>query len=150
MNHTRPSAADDVGRLLLRLAVAVIVLFHGIYKVTHGVQWMAQPLAAVNLPAFLAYGTYVAEVLAPILLIAGIWTRLAALTIAFDMGMAIFLVLRPQLVFIKPAGGGWGVELEALILLSALAIALIGSGRLALAPSPRRREIAAAPGVMVP
>ena len=120
---------EDLGKLVLRVALGVIVLFHGIFKLRHGVAWIAQPLAGLGLPAFLAYGTYVAEVLAPVLLIVGYKARLAALVIVFDMLMAMVLVLRPALITINERGGGWGVELEALIFLSALAVFLLGSGR---------------------
>ena len=123
------SNREDAGKLLLRLSVAVIVLFHGVFKVTHGVEWIKQPLSDLGLPGFLAYGTYVAEVVAPLLLIIGFKARLAALVIALDLLTAIGLVLRGQLFVVKQGGGGWGVELEALIALSALAIVLIGSGR---------------------
>jgi len=120
---------EDLGKLLLRVALGGILLFHGIFKLTHGVAWMAQPLGHFGLPAFLAYGTYVAEVLAPVLLIVGLKARLAALVIVFDMLMAMVLVLRPRILTVNPAGGGWGVELEALLLLTALSVFLIGSGR---------------------
>ena len=70
------------------------MLFHGIYKLTHGVAWIAGPLGGVGLPAWLSYGVYVAEVLAPLLVIVGLWARPAALVIAFDMVMAIFLARR--------------------------------------------------------
>ena len=121
---------EDLGKLVLRIALGVILLFHGVFKLRHGVAWIEQPLAAVGLPGFLAYGTYVAEVLAPILLLLGYKARLAALAIVFDMLMAMVLVLRPALFTIKErGGGGWSVELEALILLSALAVFLLGSGR---------------------
>ena len=121
---------EDLGKLVLRIALGVILLFHGVFKLRHGVAWIEQPLAAVGLPGFLAYGTYVAEVLAPILLLLGYKARLAALVIVFDMLMAMVLVLRPALFTIKErGGGGWSVELEALILLSALAVFLLGSGR---------------------
>jgi putative oxidoreductase len=121
---------EDLGKLILRLALGGVVLFHGVFKLTHGVEWIKQPLAAHGLPGFLAYGTYLAEVLAPVLIVVGWKARLAALAIGFDMLMALFLVLRPQILAIKErGGGGWGVELEALILLVALVIFLIGSGR---------------------
>ena len=121
---------EDLGKLVLRVTLAAVVLFHGIFKLTHGVEWIKQPLTSHGLPGFLAYGTYVAEVLAPLLLIVGWKARLAALTIVLDMLMAMFLVLRPQLFAIKgQGGGGWGVELEAMLLLTALTVFLIGSGR---------------------
>jgi putative oxidoreductase len=120
---------DDLGKLLLRWTLGVILLFHGVFKLTHGVDWIRGPLSAVGLPGFLAYGTYVAELVAPVLLLVGWKARLAALVIAVDMLMAIILVLRPRLFTVNQGGGGWGVELEGMILLVAISIFLLGSGR---------------------
>ncbi|MEW5919003.1 MAG: DoxX family protein, partial [Gemmatimonadota bacterium] len=64
-------SASDWGKLFLRLSVAGLLLLHGIFKVKNGVAWMAGPLGAVGLPAFVAYGVYVAEVVAPIFAILG-------------------------------------------------------------------------------
>lgn len=118
----------DLGILVLRFAVAIIMLFHGLYKLTHGVEWIKGPLGELGLPGVLAYGTYVAEIVAPLFLIAGVATRPAALVIAFDMIMAIVLVLRPQITAIKEAGGGWAIELEVLLLLASLALFFTGAG----------------------
>ena len=125
---------DDgsTGKFILRLAVGGLMAFHGISKLRHGVAWMAGPLGAHHLPAWLAYGVYVAEVVAPILLIAGILTRPAALVIVFDMMMAMFLVLGPKTFDLDPQTGALHSELQFLYLLGALAIALLGSGRFAL------------------
>ncbi|HEV8598558.1 MAG TPA: DoxX family protein [Gemmatimonadales bacterium] len=123
------SNREDLGKLILRVSLAGILLFHGLFKLTHGVAWIERPLAAFGLPGFLAYGTYLAEIIAPILLVVGYKARLAALVIGFDMLMAMVLVLRPRILTINQSGGGWAVELEALILLTALAVFLLGSGR---------------------
>lgn len=123
------ASREDFGMLLLRVTLAMILLFHGIYKLTHGVQWIGQPLAALGLPGFLAYGTYVAEVAAPVLIALGYKARLAALVVAFDLLMAMVLVLRPRLFSINPGGGGWAIELEAMLLLVSLCIFCLGSGR---------------------
>ena len=123
------SRSGDLGKLVLRLTLGAILLFHGINKLQHGVAWIKPRLAEIGLPGFLAYGTYVAEVLAPILLIVGYRVRLAALTIAFEMVMAIVLVLRHQVFSLSKApGGAWAIELQALILLTAAALALLGGG----------------------
>jgi putative oxidoreductase len=129
MAFSGPAPRPDAGLLVLRLGVGAILLFHGLYKVTHGVAWIAGPLGGAGLPAWLAYGVYVGEILAPVLLILGLWTRLAALVIAFDMFMAIFLARRGDIGKISPMGGGWAIELEMLLLLGALALALAGGGR---------------------
>jgi len=123
------ASREDFGKLLLRVTLAVILLFHGIFKLTHGVQWIGQPLAALGLPAFLAYGTYVAELAAPVLIALGYRARLAALVVAFEMLMAMVLVLRPRLFSINPSGGGWAIELEAMLLLVSICIFCLGSGR---------------------
>ena len=119
----------DAGLLVLRLGLGALILFHGIYKLTHGVAWIAGPLGKVGLPAWLAYGVYVAEVVAPVLVIVGLWARPAAFVIAFDMFMAIFLARRGDVAKINPAGGGWAIELELMFLVAALAIGFAGSGR---------------------
>lgn len=123
------SNREDLGKLLLRVALAGIILFHGVFKLQHGVAWIEQPLAALGLPGFLSYGTYLAEVVAPILLLLGYQARLAALVIGFDMLMAIVLVLRPRVLSVNERTGGWNIELEALLLLVSLAVFLLGSGR---------------------
>lgn len=123
---------DDKGKLILRLTVAVLLGFHGISKLRHGVAWMAGPLQAHHLPAWLAYGVYVAEVVAPILLIAGIFTRAAALVIAFDMAMAMYLVLGLKVFDVDRQTGALHGELQLLYFFSAIAIAFLGSGHFAL------------------
>lgn len=128
------SRRTDIGLLVLRLGLAAIVLFHGVFKITHGAEWIKAPLGNMGLPGALAYGVYVAEVAAPLFLIAGAWTRIAASIIAFDMLMAVVLVLKGRLLMINPQGGGWGVELEALIFFVALALAVMGGGRVGVVP----------------
>ena len=127
-----PAPRTDAGLLVLRLGLGALMLFHGIYKLTHGIAWIAGPLGKAGLPAWLAYGVYVGEVLAPVLVILGLWARPAALIIAFDMCMAIFLARRGDVAKINPGGGGWAIELELMFLVAALAIALAGSGRYSL------------------
>ena len=117
---------------MLRLALGVIILFHGIWKLTHGVAWMSGPLGAAGLPNALAYGSYVGEVVAPLLLIFGLLPRVGALLIAFDMFMAIVLARRGDIGVINQMSGGWAIELEALLMFVALAIALAGAGRYSL------------------
>jgi putative oxidoreductase len=122
----------SIGKLVLRLAVGGLMAFHGISKLRHGVAWMAGPLGAHHFPAWLAYGVYVAEVVAPILLIAGILTRPAALVIVFEMMMATYLVLGAKAFDLDPQTGALHAELQLLYLFGALAIAFLGSGRFAL------------------
>ena len=119
---------DDTGKLILRVTVAVLMVMHGISKLQNGIGWMGGMLQSHHIPAFVGYGVYVAEVIAPILLILGLFTRLAALVIAFDMFMAIVLVQADKF-FTRNQGGGWAVELEMFYLLASVAIFFLGSGR---------------------
>lgn len=123
------SRSTDVGKLILRLGLGSILLFHGIYKIGHGVAWIKPMLAHAGLPTVLAYGPYIAEFVAPILLIVGLQVRLAALTIVVDMCMAIGLVLRHRIFSLQQEpGGGWAIELQALLLFSALALVFLDAG----------------------
>jgi putative oxidoreductase len=128
-------AHPDTGLLVLRLGLGAILLFHGIYKVTHGVAWIAGPLGQRGLPSALMYGVYVAEVLAPVMLIFGLWTRIAAAIIAFDMVMAIFLVRLGDIGKVNPMGGAWAIEVEAMFLVMALTLLFAGGGRYGLTKS---------------
>jgi putative oxidoreductase len=121
--------SNDFGILIIRISVSAIVLFHGVYKLFNGISWMEAPLSQHGLPFYAAYGVYIAELIAPIFIIIGYKTRIAALTIVIDMFMAVFLVLKQQVFVIKAAGGGWGIELEALIFLSAVALFFTGGGK---------------------
>jgi putative oxidoreductase len=121
--------SDDLGKLMLRLAVGGLILFHGISKLTHGIGWLPPILQANGLPGFIAYGVFIAEVVAPFLVILGVFTRLASLTIAFDMVMAVMLVMRSEVFALKQSGGGWGIELEAFFFIGACALFFMGSGK---------------------
>ena len=129
---------DDAGKLLLRLTVAILLLFHGVSKLQKGIAWMAGPLQAHHLPAALGYGAFAAEVVAPILLIIGVLTRPAAVVIAFDLTMALYLVVGARTFAINPQGGGLGGELELLFIGAAISIAFLGSGRYALSKGKDR------------
>jgi putative oxidoreductase len=129
--------ADDIGKLLLRIAVGGLMLFHGVFKLQQGVGHIVGVLGEHGLPGFLAYGAYLAEVVAAILILAGFWTRLAALVVAFDMVMAILLVQRARIFTVNEMSGGWGIELEMLYLLGALALFFLGGGRYAVSKGER-------------
>jgi putative oxidoreductase len=123
--------SENMGKLILRLTVAGLLLFHGISKLIHGVSWMAGPLAAFHLPAFISYGVYVGEVVAPLLIIIGVYTRLAGLVVSFDLFMAILLVSHSRMFVVGPSGG-WGLELDAFYLLTGICVFLLGAGKYSL------------------
>lgn len=130
-------AADEAGKLLLRVLIGVLVLLHGIAKLKGGVDPIAGMLANAGLPAALAYLAYVGEVLAPLLMIVGLWTRAAAVVVAGNMVFAIGLVHRAQIGALNDQGG-WAIELQGLYLFGALAVALLGAGRYSVGGSQGR------------
>ena len=121
----------DAALLILRLVLGVLMLLHGISKLPTPPSFITDMLAKGNLPAVLAYGVYVGEILAPILLIVGIWTRLAAAVVAVNMVFAVLLAHTGQL-FSLGAQGGYALELQALYLFVAIALMLTGAGRFSL------------------
>jgi putative oxidoreductase len=69
------SGSDDMGKLVLRSALAILILFHGIAKLTGGVAFITGMVANFGLPPALGYLVYVGEVVAPLLVLIGVWTR---------------------------------------------------------------------------
>ena len=90
-------------------------------------------VANAGLPPVLAYGTIVGEFFAPILVLIGFKTRIAALVIAFNMLMSIVIAHR-DIAFSVNDYGGWMIELNVIYLLTAVAIYFIGPGRYAIEP----------------
>lgn len=127
-----PSARlDDTGKLLLRILVAGLMLFHGMDKMTHGLGEVAGNLTSHGFPAFLATFSYVGEIVAPLLILAGAWTRVAAVVYSSSVAFASVLVHGTDFLHLKPTGG-WGAELWVFYIATPLVIALLGPGRYAL------------------
>lgn len=122
----------DLALLMLRVVFAVLFLLHGIHKVQHGVGWMEGLLQGHGLPGFLRYGVYVGEVLAPVLVIVGLFTRPAAAIISVTMIFALWLVHFPTDFVINEQGGALQIELQLLFLFLGVFFALVGAGRLSL------------------
>ncbi|MBZ2208770.1 DoxX family protein [Massilia soli] len=126
--NTINTSTDDLGKLVIRSAVAILVLLHGISKLTGGIDGIAGMVAGAGLPAVFAYGVYVGEVLAPLLVLIGLWTRPAAAVMAINMVVAIMLAHSAELAQLNKQGG-WALELQGMFLFGAIAVALLGAGR---------------------
>jgi len=126
------STYEDAGKLLLRVAVGLLILFHGVAKVTGGIGFLTSSLAKAGVPEGVGYLVYVGEVVAPLFVILGAWTRPAALVIAINMIVAVGMAHMNDLFSIAKTGG-YALELQAMYLFSAIAIALLGAGRYSLA-----------------
>lgn len=129
--HTALPATDDQGKLLLRVVLAALLLFHGVSKLIGGIGFVAGMLDKAGLPGALGYLVYVGEVVAPLLILVGLYTRAAALVVAVNMVVALLLVHTSQFFTLSDTGG-WALELQGMYLGGALAVALLGAGRFSL------------------
>lgn len=127
-NTVRLHAADDAGKLLLRVALGTLILLHGIAKIVGGPGFVLGLMDQIGMPAVFGYLVYVGEVFAPILVVAGVWTRLAAVVIAINMVVAVALVHGKELLSLGKTGG-WALELQGMFFIAAVVVALQGAGR---------------------
>lgn len=109
--------------VLLRVTLAVLLLLHGWAKITGGIAGIEALVVKAGLPAFLAYGVFIGEVIAPLLLLVGLCVVPAALLIAVNMLVALVLVHGPHWLQISKSGG-WALELQAFFLITALVVAM--------------------------
>jgi putative oxidoreductase len=121
--------SEDIGKLLLRISVGFVLILHGYFKILHNIEWLKILVADHGLPVFVAYGVYVGEFIAPLMVLMGYRIRIAAPLIVINMIMAIWLSHMNQIFSIKEAGGGWAIELDALLLFGALALFFLGGGK---------------------
>ena len=119
---------DDIGKLLLRLTLGILMLLHGIAKLRYGVSGIEGMVQSHGLPGFLAYGVFIGEVVAPLLVISGFYARIGGIIMAFNMVVAIALAHSTQLFDLSKTGG-WELELQGFFLFTALVVALIGPGK---------------------
>lgn len=126
---------DALGKLLLRLTLGILMLFHGVAKILNpgSLDFIRTQLEALNLPSYLVYGVYLGEIVASLLIIFGIFARFGGLLIAGNMLVAITLVHQKEL-FELGKSGGWALELQGFFLICGLVIFLIGSGKFAIRP----------------
>lgn len=104
--------------LVMRLALGVVMTVHGYHKVFGGLSQHAHFVASLGLPGWTAYLSAFAEFFGGLLVIAGLFTRIAAFAICVDLAVAIWKVH-----FHNGLTGNGGYEFP--LALAALAFALI-------------------------
>jgi putative oxidoreductase len=124
-------AHDDQGKLVLRVILALLLLFHGVSKLIGGVGFITGMLEKAGLPGVFGYLVYIGEVIAPLMILFGIFTRAAALVVVINMIVALLLVHTSQFFTVNDTGG-WALELQGMYLGGAIAVALLGAGRYSL------------------
>jgi putative oxidoreductase len=121
--------SSDIAKLILRLSLGVLILFHGVYKLMHGLSGVKAMVISAGLPEFLTYGVYVGELIAPIFIILGLYARIAAGVLAINMLMAIFLAYGFSFSLAKY--GGLAMESPLLFFIMSVLVSMLGSGRYA-------------------
>ena len=122
---------QDTGILILRVCLGILILFHGVSKIVHGIGPIEGMVTGMGFPGWLSYGVYLGEVLGPALLVTGFHARIGAGLIAINMVIAIILAHSGDLLSLTPHGG-WRLELQGMYLFTALALVCIGPGRFSL------------------
>jgi putative oxidoreductase len=119
----RLNALQPLGLLLLRLVLGIIFIWHGYPKLTHP-NAMHGMFVQHGLSGYFVTIAGVPEVFGGGLLILGFLTRIAALLLAIEMGVAIWKV--------HSAGGYLAVhnyEFPLVLAAACFALATVGAGR---------------------
>lgn len=129
--------SEDLGKLILRLTVGSLMLLHGVNTLLHAdtLAQLGGVFASLNLPATLAYGLYLGELVAPLMIIFGLCTRLGGLILALYIGFSLWLLPYTGGVSVLLETSHLNLELQVLYLFGAFTIALLGSGRIAIRPN---------------
>lgn len=104
------------------------MLFHGWAKIKNGIVGIKKMTVAAAFPEVLAYGVYLGEVLFPILIILGLFTRISSIFFAITMSFAIYLAHSGD-VFSFSKTGGLVIELPLLYLLASVSLIFLGAGK---------------------
>ena len=120
----------DLGLVILRVAVGLLMLLHGIAKLK-GIPFIENLFVSRGLPSFLAYGVYITEIIAPLIILIGYRTRIASAVYVLGVLIIIFMA-HPGDILTLNQHGGWAIELLGLFLLGGVALFFTGAGKYAL------------------
>ncbi len=122
------STQQDIGKLILRITLGVLVFLHGISKLEGGLDGIFKLVETQGFPGFFAYGVIIGEVIAPLLVITGFFSRIGGIVICINMLFALYLVHQGDIGRLNEQGG-WAIELQLMYLFGAAAVALLGPGK---------------------
>jgi putative oxidoreductase len=117
----------DIGILILRITIGVLLFLHGFHKISAGIENQVQLLSSNGIPGQLMYFVYFSEIVAPALLLMGVFTRISALAIVMTMITVIFVLPFPLMGLDQH--GAWVIELQLFYLLTPVALFFTGPGR---------------------
>ena len=119
----------NFGLLVVRLTLGVCLFMHGVAKIMNGVSDVKSMLVAKNIPEFVAYGVYLGEIVAPVMIILGLFCRIGALLVLGLSGIILY-VAYPDLTAMN-SHGGFAAEILYLYIGISLCILACGSGKFA-------------------
>jgi putative oxidoreductase len=128
---------DKLSGTILRILLGIVIFPHGAQKLlgwfggggfTASMRWFESSL---HIPTLFALLAILAESVGAVALMAGFFTRIAALAISVDMVVAVLLVHWKNGFFMNWAGTGKGEGFEYHLLAVAIGLALLlkGGGR---------------------
>jgi len=120
---------DDLGKLILRLTIGILMLVHG-YSKLNGIDGIKYLVTNGGFPEFLAYGVYIGEIVAPIFIIIGFYTRISSFICTITMIFAVYLAHSSQIFTINEKTGGLSLELQFLFMFTAIALMFLGAGKI--------------------
>jgi len=112
---------------LMRLTLGAIMVAHGYHKVFGGLHHHAQFVSGLGLPGWLGYVSSFAEFLGGLFVLAGMFTRAAALALCIDLSVAIWKVHLH-----KGFAGDGGIEFPLAAATLAFALIFFGAGPIAM------------------
>ena len=121
---------QNIGLLIFRLSIGILMLFHGIHKLINGISGIKGMLADKGAPEILAYGVHLGETFAPILIIIGFRTRLASIALVLVM-LTAFGLAHLSDFFALSKSGAWAHELIGLYIFGGLGLFFTGGGKYA-------------------
>jgi len=119
---------DDIARLILRIGFGLLLISHGIHKLLYGIGFVQERLHAHGLPGWIGYGVFIGEIIAPMMIVIGLYSRVAALIVVFNMLTAIALTTGFFPIHLASSGAPM-FELPLLYLLAAVVLFLAGPGK---------------------
>jgi putative oxidoreductase len=125
----------DVGILFVRIAAGGLLFLHGWHKIFAGIENQMGMLANAGLPPQLMYFVYISELLAPLLIVLGMFVRLSAITVIVTL-LTVLYVLPVDLLSLNERTGASNIEIQLFYLLTAIALFCTGPGRIRLRANP--------------
>lgn len=123
--------SEQIGKLVLRLGLGSLILFHGAHHLLTGLEPVRALLEAHKLPVALANAVYLGEIVGPLMIILGLFTRVGAFLIAAEIMLLVLLSGMPQVFAISP-DGAYALEVESLFFAAAVSVMLFGAGKISL------------------